>query len=244
MRLAVLSDIHSNLAALDAVLEDLDRQPSVAETWVCGDIVGYGPQPNEVIGRLVEGDMRAVMGNHDGAAIGVVDVTWFNDAAAAAIVWTAGELTTDARAFLGGLRDRRVAGELTAVHGSPRDPTWEYIVSPEVAAANLDAFATRICLFGHTHIPAVYGAADDGEVGEIDVTPGAVVPLPPGRVMLNPGSVGQPRDRNPDSSYLIVDLEAATAEFRRVPYDIARTQALMHERRLPAWLAERLSHGR
>jgi diadenosine tetraphosphatase ApaH/serine/threonine PP2A family protein phosphatase len=243
MRLAVLSDIHANLAALDAVLADLDAQPAVEQVWACGDIVGYGPQPNEVIDRLRQREARAVMGNHDGAAIGVVDVTWFNDAAAAAIRWTEGVLTAESRAFLAALPERRVEGELTAVHGSPRDPIWEYIVSPDVAAANLDRFDTRVCLFGHTHYPVVY-AAQDGGVQRIETTRETAATLPQARLMLNPGSVGQPRDGDPDSSYLILDLTAATAEFRRVPYDIERTQGLMRAAGLPEWLAERLSHGR
>ena len=134
---------------------DLATLPPVDATWVCGDIVGYGPQPNEVIARLREIGALAVMGNHDGAAVGVVDPAWFNDAAAAAISWTTTELTADSRAFLADLPERRVDGELTAVHGSPRDPIWEYITSIDVARANLDAYETRICLFGHTHLPIV-----------------------------------------------------------------------------------------
>ena len=243
MRLAVLSDIHSNLVALDAVLDDLATQAPVDQAWVCGDIVGYGPQPNEVIGRLRQNDARAVMGNHDGAAVGLVDVTWFNDAAAAAIAWTVGTLSADSSAYLSGLPERRIEGDLTAVHGSPRDPIWEYIVSAEVARASLDEFTTRICLFGHTHYPVLY-AEKDGEMARVAAEPGARTPLPTGRLMLNPGSVGQPRDGNPDSSYVVVDLDAGDVEFRRVSYDIGRTQQLMREQGLPSWLAERLSHGR
>ncbi len=243
MRLAVLSDIHSNLVALDAVLDDLARAPAVDEVWACGDIVGYGPQPNEVIGRLRERNVRAVMGNHDGAAVGMVEVAWFNDAAAIAIQWTAEVLTAESREYLAALPERRVEGSVTAVHGSPRDPIWEYVSSAAVAAASMGAFETRICLFGHTHFPMVYAQDDDG-MHETIGTPGPAAPLPGGRVMMNPGSVGQPRDGDPASAYLLVDLDAQTLEFRRVPYDIERTQALMREVRLPTWLAERLSHGR
>jgi diadenosine tetraphosphatase ApaH/serine/threonine PP2A family protein phosphatase len=243
MRLAVLSDIHANVVALDAVFADLETLPPVDQVWACGDIVGYGPQPNEVIARLRERDARAVMGNHDGAAVGVVDVAWFNDAAAAAIRWTAEVLETGARDYLAALPERRVDADLTAVHGSPRDPIWEYVTSPAVAASNMSAFATRICLFGHTHYPIVYAQTDDGVRETVGVADGPM-PLPGERVMLNPGSVGQPRDGNPASSYLVVDLAAATLEFRRVAYDIERTQALMREARLPTWLVERLSLGR
>lgn len=243
MRLAVLSDIHANLVALDAVLDDLTTTTAVDEVWACGDIVGYGPQPNEVIGRLRERNVRAVMGNHDGAAVGLVEVAWFNDAAAAAIRWTAEVLTAESRDYLAALPERRVEGSLTAVHGSPRDPIWEYVTSAAVAAASMAAFDTRICLFGHTHFPMVYAQDDDG-MHETSGAPGPASPLPGGRLMLNPGSVGQPRDGDPKSAYLLVDLDAQTVEFRRVAYDIERTQSLMHEARLPTWLAERLSHGR
>jgi len=240
MRLAILSDIHANLVALDAVLEDLSTQAAVDQTWVCGDIVGYGPQPNEVIDRLRQHDARAVMGNHDGAAVGLVDVAWFNEAAAAAIAWTAGVLTDGSREYLAALPERRTEGELTAVHGSPRDPIWEYIVSAEVARAQ---FSTRICLFGHTHYPVLY-AATDAAVTRVATSAGSQTPLPDGRLMLNPGSVGQPRDGNRASSYAVLDLDTGSVEFRRVEYDIERTQQLMREQKLPSWLAERLSHGR
>ena len=240
MRLAVLSDIHANLAALDAVRGDL---PDVDEVWVLGDIVGYGPQPNEVIAALQEVGARSVMGNHDGAAIGQVDVSWFNPDAARAIAWTAGALDENARAYLATLPEVRREGELTAVHGSPRDPTWEYITDPEVASANLSSFDTRICLFGHTHVPIVY-QAEEGRVEIVPVQPGTPVPVQAGRLLLNPGSVGQPRDGNPAASYAVIDTAAETAQFRRVRYDIDRTQRLMREMDLPPRLIERLSYGR
>jgi predicted phosphodiesterase len=243
MRLAVLSDIHSNLVALDAVLADLDGLTAVDQVWACGDIVGYGPQPNEVISRLRERDARAVMGNHDGAAVGLVDTAWFNDAAAAAIRWTAEIVNPSSRDYLAGLPERRVENELTAVHGSPRDPIWEYVTSPAVAVANMSSFETPICLFGHTHFPIVYAQTDDGVAETTGVADGPM-PLPASRLMLNPGSVGQPRDGIAASSYLVLDVGAQAVEFRRVPYDIERTQALMREARLPTWLVERLSVGR
>lgn len=243
MRLAVLSDIHANLVALDAVLADLAGQPAVDQVWSCGDNVGYGPQPNEVVARLRELEAHAVMGNHDGAAVGTVDVAWFNDAAAAAIRWTSAVLSAESRAYLAGLPERLVDGQITAVHGSPRDPIWEYITSSAVAAASLGAFDTPICLFGHTHYPVSYVQDDDGVRETVGIA-GPANPVPGGRLMLNPGSVGQPRDGNPDSSYLVLDLEARTVEFRRVAYDIAATQALMRAADLPPWLVERLSHGR
>ena len=240
MRLAVLSDIHANLAALDAVRADL---PEVDEIWVLGDIVGYGPQPNEVIAALQEMGARSVMGNHDGAAIGTVDTSWFNPDAARAIAWTTEVIDENSRAYLATLPETRRDGDLTAVHGSPRDPTWEYITGPSVAAANLGAFETRCCLHGHTHIPIVFGA-DDGTVQVIPAVPGAPIEIDASRSLVNPGSVGQPRDGNPAASYMLFDSDRWRAEFRRVHYDIARTQALMRDAELPPRLVERLRYGR
>jgi predicted phosphodiesterase len=241
MRIAVLSDIHANLAALDAVRAELPD--ALDQTWVLGDIVGYGPQPNEVIRALQEMGARSVLGNHDGAAIGTVDHEDFNPEARAAIVWTAGVVDPNARAYLASLPEVRRDEELTAVHGSPRDPVWEYITGPGVAAANLDAFETRVCLFGHTHLPVVFHA-DDGRMQVVPATPDAPIRIDAGRALVNPGSVGQPRDGNPAAAFALMDTEHGVVEFRRVRYDIDRTQRLMREADLPQRLAERLSYGR
>jgi predicted phosphodiesterase len=244
MRIAVLSDIHSNLPALDAVRADLS---GVDEVWVLGDIVGYGPQPNEVIVALQEMGARSVLGNHDGAAIGGVDPAYFNPDARAAIEWTAKTIDDNARAYLATLPEVRRDGNLTAVHGSPRDPIWEYITSRGIAAANLEHFDTRLCFFGHTHIPVIYRIAD-GDVEAHPGLPGEVVRLDGARALLNPGSVGQPRDGLPDAAYAVLEtgegteLDAMT--FHRVRYDIDRTQSLMREQGLPARLVERLRYGR
>ena len=240
MRLAVLSDIHANLAALEAVH---DAMPEVDEVWVLGDIVGYGPQPNEVIVALQEIGARSVMGNHDGAAIGTVDVSWFNPDAARAIGWTSEVIDENARVYLGTLPEVRRDGELTAVHGSPRDPTWEYVTGTDVASANLASFDTRICLHGHTHVPIIF-RADEGTVEMVAATPGSPVTIREGRLLLNPGSVGQPRDGDPAASFVVLDTEAGTAEFHRVSYDIDRTQRLMRDAGLPPRLVERLRYGR
>ena len=242
MRFAVLSDIHANLPALEAVAADL---PPVDQVWVLGDTVGYGPQPNEVIATLQAMGARSVLGNHDGAAIGTVDPVHFNPDARAAIEWTAGVLDPNARSYLATLPEVRSDGDLTAVHGSPRDPIWEYVTGPAVAAANFEAFETRLCLFGHTHLPVVFQAVD----GEVDGTiglPDTSARLGTGRAMLNPGSVGQPRDGLRDAAYAILDLgpNESTFEFRRVRYDIDRTQRLMRDAGLPVRLVERLSYGR
>ncbi len=240
MRIAVLSDIHSNLTALDAVRADL---PAHDEIWVLGDIVGYGPQPNEVIGALQEMGARSVLGNHDGAAIGTVDPRDFNPDAAEAIRWTATVLDDNARAYLASLPEVRREADITAVHGSPRNPVWEYITSTSIAMANLEAFDSRLCLFGHTHLPIVF--ASDGERGTaLAAMPDEPMPLHTGRALLNPGSVGQPRDGNPASSYLVLDTDTNVALFRRVAYDVEETQRLMRQVDLPQRLIERLSWGR
>ncbi len=244
MRIAVLSDIHSNLAALEAVASDL---PAVDQVWVLGDIVGYGPQPNEVIATLQAMGARSVLGNHDGAAIGTVDAGDFNLDARAAIEWTAGVIDANARAYLASLPEIRRDGDLTAVHGSPRAPVWEYITGPSVAAANFDAFQSRLCLFGHTHLPVIYRDID-GEVESTAGMPGDRVELEGRRALLNPGSVGQPRDGLPDAAYAILETGDSPSEdaisFHRVRYDIDQTQRLMREIGLPPRLAERLAFGR
>jgi predicted phosphodiesterase len=245
MRIAVLSDIHANLAALEAVASDL---PPIDQVWVLGDIVGYGPNPNEVITTLQAMGARSVLGNHDGAAIGTVDASYFNPDARTAIEWTAGVVDSNARAYLAALPEVRCDGQLTAVHGSPRDPIWEYITGPQVAAANFEHFATRLCLFGHTHLPVVFQVGEAGEIEPTVGVPGERVTLGGARALLNPGSVGQPRDGLSAAAYAIVetgdDPAADAIEFRRVRYDIDRTQRQMHELGLPPRLADRLSYGR
>jgi predicted phosphodiesterase len=240
MRIAVLSDIHSNLAALEAVQNDL---PAIDEVWALGDIVGYGPQPNEVIRSLQAMGARSVLGNHDGAAIGTVDPRDFNPEAARAIAWTAEVIDDNSRSYLATLPEVRRDGQLTAVHGSPRDPVWEYIVSASVAADNLAAFETTLCLFGHTHLPIVFRASA-GEVETVRATPDEPITLNGERCLINPGSVGQPRDGNPAASYMLLDPESGSLEFRRVAYQVEVTQRLIRDADLPPRLAERLAYGR
>jgi predicted phosphodiesterase len=244
MRIAVLSDIHANLAALDAVAADC---PPVDEVWVLGDTVGYGPQPNEVVAKLQSMGARSVLGNHDGAAIGTVDPAAFNPDARAAIMWTAGVIDPNTRAYLAALPEVRREGDVTAVHGSPRDPIWEYISSADIAAANFGSFDTRLCLFGHTHLPAVFNLAD-GVVEASPGLPGDAALLGTGRLLVNPGSVGQPRDGLRDAAYGVLHLDGSAAddafEFRRIGYDIDRTQRLMRDAGLPVRLVERLGYGR
>jgi diadenosine tetraphosphatase ApaH/serine/threonine PP2A family protein phosphatase len=239
MRIAVLSDIHANLPALEAVLAALGPVDAV---WHLGDVVGYGPHPDEVVARLRELGAVGVRGNHDAAALGVLDVEWFNADARRAIEWTAGRIAPATRAWLAELPERREIEGLTLVHGSPRDPTWEYVTTAPGAHANLASFATAHLLCGHTHVPIVF-RDNDGRMETLGPTDGSSLTLDGRRVLANPGSVGQPRDGDPRASAAILDTAASTLTWHRVAYPIDEAQAAMRAVALPAWLVARLEHG-
>jgi diadenosine tetraphosphatase ApaH/serine/threonine PP2A family protein phosphatase len=239
MRVAVISDIHSNLVALDAVLAAL---PPVAAIWHLGDVVGYGPEPDGVVSRLAEIGVVGVRGNHDAAAVGGAEIEYFNRDARLAMEWTRSVISATTRSWLAALPERRVEGPFSLVHGSPRDPIWEYVTSIPVARAGIAALSTPIGLFGHTHIPAAFRELD-GQVELIRPGRDSTIDLRSGRLLLNPGSVGQPRDGDPAASFLILDLEARLAIWQRVTYDIAATQSAMDAAGLPVALAARLSMG-
>ena len=240
MRIAVLSDIHANLPALDAVLPALGPVDAV---WQLGDVVGYGPHPDEVVARLREICATGVRGNHDAAALGALDVAGFNPDARRAIEWTARRISPETRTWLAGLPEWAEFGEMTLVHGSPRDPTWEYVMTTPDARANFAAFATPYCLHGHTHVPAAW-REDDGRVEPLGPAHGSVLALDGRRLLLNPGSVGQPRDGDPRASALVLDTEARRVTWHRVAYAIATTQAAMRAAALPPRLVARLDHGK
>jgi len=239
VRVAVLSDIHANLPALQAVLAAVGPVDAI---WHLGDAVGYGPQPNEVVERLTREGAVGVRGNHDSAATGLIDADWFNEDARVAVEWTARVLTPASRAALLALPERRTQGAFTLVHGSPRDPIWEYIASTEVARAGLEALGTRYGLFGHTHDPRVF-RAQGRTVETLGPSDHAELQLDERPVLLNPGSVGQPRDGDPRASALVLDLAAQRATWHRVAYDIAEVQARMREVGLPRRLVDRLDRG-
>jgi predicted phosphodiesterase len=239
MRVAVLSDIHANLVALDAVLAAVG---SVDAVWHLGDIVGYGPDPDGVVGRLTEIAAIGVAGNHDLAAIGGDQIDLFNPDARSAMEWTRRRISGATRAWLGGLPMRRMAGPFSLVHGSERDPVWEYVTSVPVARANLAILETRYGLHGHTHLPMAW-AERDGRVEAISPRPESEFRLDAERALLNPGSVGQPRDGDPTASWLVIDEEAARCTWRRVAYDVAGVQAAILDAGLPRRLADRLGFG-
>ncbi len=239
MRIAVLSDIHGNLPALEAVLAALKPYDAV---WQLGDIVGYGPQPNEVVARLSDEGATGVRGNHDAAAIGELETDTFNDDARAAVEWTAAHIEPATREWLAALPKRAIEEPFTLVHGSPRDPTWEYVFTATIARANLSGFKTDHCLVGHTHIPVMY-REKGGRMEGIQVDDRESVHLGSQRAIVNPGSVGQPRDGDPRASAMLYDTDEQTLEWHRVMYPIERVQKLMAERKLPPRLARRLQYG-
>ena len=241
MRVAVLSDIHSNLQALEAVLASIG---SVDAIWQLGDIVGYGPDPGAVVQRLREVGAIGVRGNHDAAAVGDLSVEDFNADARVAVEWTRAHLNEETRAYLAALPEVIVPDgfDFTLAHGSPRDPIWEYLIDTRAARENLSAFATTYCLVGHTHVPLVLRQRRI-HMEDLAVDAESRLRLDERRAILNPGSVGQPRDGDRDASYMIVDPAAGLAMWQRVRYDVAATQAAMLEAGLPPRLAMRLSLG-
>ncbi len=243
VRVALLSDIHSNLEALSAVLDAAGGREAIDEVWCLGDVVGYGPDPTACLDVLLGMEHVMVIGNHDLAAIGKLSLAEFNPYAAAACRWTARQLSADHREALAALPERVERGPFTLVHGSPRNPAWEYVTSVRAARACLEDVETPCCLVGHTHLPMVFRLTDDGMTGEW-ARPGQVVSLAGERLVLNPGGVGQPRDGDPRACYAIYDTDESTVEFRRVAYDVATTQRKMRQAGLPEYLADRLAFGR
>ena len=239
MRVAVLSDIHANLAALDSVIASFG---SVDAVWHLGDVVGYGPEPDGVVERLGEIGAVGVRGNHDAAAVGGKEIEWFNPDARAAMEWTRDRIANRTRDWLAALPERHTDGQFGLVHGSPREPLWEYIVSVPIARANLAALTTPFGLYGHTHLPMVF-AELDGSVEQIEPAQGSSFTLSDRRALINPGSVGQPRDGFITSSFMVIDTDTARCTWYRVPYDIEAVQAAMTEAHLPRRLVERLAYG-
>jgi len=241
VRAAVVSDIHGNLAALEAVLADIG---SVDAVWCLGDVVGYGPEPNECIGRLQGLKALCIVGNHDYAVLGHASTADFNADAAAAARWTTDRLDPAARAWLDACPQVLRQDPMTLAHGSPYDPIWEYVLSAAVAQRSLRCFETQVCLIGHTHVPSSFIEQPDGSVDAVYRNEGDVLPVGDQRMLANPGSVGQPRDQDPRAAYLIYDSDAATLAWRRTPYPINVTQDKMQLEGLPPRLARRLAFGR
>jgi diadenosine tetraphosphatase ApaH/serine/threonine PP2A family protein phosphatase len=242
MRVAVVSDIHSNLHALEAVLDEIDlEQPDAI--WCLGDIVGYGPRPEECCFAVQERADLCLCGNHDLGVRGDIDIGDFAPDAASAALWTRGVLGPRAEAFLAGLEPSAETNGVQLFHASPRDPVWEYILTDQAALAALEATAAPIVLVGHSHVPlAVTQEEGDGLDGG-HAPAGTEIELGDVRWLLNPGSVGQPRDGDPRAAWLMLDLGAGRASFRRVDYRVGETNEEIREAGLPAILGERLFSG-
>lgn len=242
MQYAIIADIHANMPAFTAVLNDARQHGGFEELWCLGDVVGYGPDPGECISLLKEYKHLCVAGNHDWAAIGKIDTNDFNHDAAAAAHWTAKQLSPSDREYLESLPLTIEHGDFTLAHGSPSDPIWEYIFSTGIARENLDHFKTRYCLVGHTHVPAIF-RDENGVCSASELAPDIKLVLGKDRLIINPGGVGQPRDGDPRASYAIYDSETKTVRLFRVSYDIKATQKKMAENGLPPFLISRLSSG-
>lgn len=220
---------------------------AIAETevdaiWCLGDLVGYGPRPNRCCSLVRDRADVCLCGNHDLGVLGRLDLGEFSYDAAAAAYWTRDVLEPEARGFLEGLEPSATADGVELYHASPRDPVWEYVLTAEAAAAALTATSARVVLVGHSHVALALLLQGANLAGGL-APEGTEIDLGEGRWLLNPGSVGQPRDGDPRAAWLLLDPDAGRASFRRVPYPIERTQQEIRERRLPDALAERLAEG-
>jgi predicted phosphodiesterase len=239
VRVAIVSDIHGNLHALDAVLEaiDLDAPDAI---WCLGDLVGYGPRPNRCCAVVAERADFCLIGNHDLAVLGRLDLGDFQPDAALSARWTAAALEDEPRAYLESLEPSGEHEGVGLFHASARDPVWEYVLTPEVAAASMTVATQDVVLVGHSHV-ALHYSVSEGKL--LPAADGTGLGLSGDRWLLNPGSVGQPRDTDPRAAWMLLDLESRRASFHRVEYDVAKTQQEIRDRGLPEALAARLEFG-
>ena len=241
MRVGVISDIHGNLHALRAVLDALAGE-RLDHVWCLGDLVGYGPRPNECCTAVARTATICLVGNHDLGVIGRLKLDDFSGDAAKAALWSSEVLTKEARTYLSSRKTSTKAHRSELFHGSPRDPVWEYVLTEEAVQASLRLTSADVVLVGHSHVPLAFTLVDGAPAG--DLAPAdSEVDLSEGRWLLNPGSVGQPRDHDPRAAYLVLDFDEQRAFYRRVPYAVERTQEEIRERGLPDTLAGRLALG-
>jgi predicted phosphodiesterase len=241
MRVAVLSDIHGNYHALEAVLAEVQSE-APDEIWCLGDVVGYGPEPNLCCDAVAEHAQLCLAGNHDLAVIGVLPVDDFNGDAAAAVRWTQSVLSAEARGFLEPLAPAGTRNGAALFHGSPVDPVWDYVLSEDGARASMEMVRAPLVMVGHSHIALSIAYDGDNLSGGL-AHGGDEIDLKTSRWLLNPGSVGQPRGGDPRAAWLMLDFTAGWAWFRRTDYPIERTQAEIRAAGLPEGLAARLGHG-
>ncbi len=246
MRVAVLSDVHSNLPALEATLAAAE-EAGFDELWCLGDVVGYGADPDACAALVRERSHLCLAGNHDLAVLGELDISTFSETARAAVEWTREQAGAATLEFLAGLQPAMKRAGIDTFHASPRDPIWEYVLSLEQAEAGLDAQEERLGLIGHSHVALYFTrepGARPGYAHGAQAADGALLDLAEGSWLLNPGSVGQPRDGDPGAAWMALDTEELTARFHRVPYDVEAAAAAIRAAGLPESLAERLQTGR
>ena len=244
MRIAIVSDVHSNLEALQAVFAHANGTAPIGAVWCLGDITGYGPEPSPVIAALRGLVLTSVAGNHDLAACGLMGLEEFNGYAATAAKWNAEQLSGAERAFLSSLPLVHVTAPFTLAHGTIARPEWEYLLSGEQALTQFELQTTPYSIVGHSHLPFCIEEHAGAMPAIVPADDGDELELGERRLILNPGSVGQPRDGDPRASYILYDDAARTVRWHRVEYDIASTQRKMREAGLPLWLSERLALGR
>jgi diadenosine tetraphosphatase ApaH/serine/threonine PP2A family protein phosphatase len=237
-----MSDVHANLAALEAVLAAIDAGDA-DELWCLGDLVGYGPDPEACVARVLERAATCLAGNHDLVVAGSIDLDVFAHDAGAAVRWTLGAVPESTIAALRGLSPSGARAGVELYHGSIRDPVWEYVVDDRTAATCLELQGSPFALIGHSHVALVYGYLGGKFLGGL-APDGTRIELGEGPFLLNPGSVGQPRDGDPRAAFLELDLEARVATWRRVAYDIDRTRQAIDRAGLPHRLGARLYQGR
>lgn len=244
MKILVISDVHANLVALESVLK-ATSDIGFDDVWSLGDIVGYGPRPCECVDLVREISPNvSIIGNHDWAAIGRLDLEDFNPIAKYASQWTTMKLGMDHLQYLESLPNRMIEDDWTLVHGSPQHPVWEYVYNARIAAINFGFYDTRICFIGHTHIQ-LYITEDSASCNIQPRQPEdmEIIDVSNERIMINPGSVGQPRDGDPRAGCAIFDTDEMTVTFRRIPYEIKQTQQQMRNERLPESLVLRIAMG-
>lgn len=243
MRYFIFSDIHGNLEALEVITELLNREQSFVPICL-GDIVGYGPNPHECIEIVKEHKIRCILGNHDCASIDKLDISYFNPYAKEAVLWTRSVLTDEDIAFLNSLPVQLAIGNMTLVHATPCDPqAWNYLFTLVDAENNFKCFNTKLCFVGHSHSPMIIARKDSGSNCRVHTHP-AIGIAKDERLIVNVGSIGQPRDGNPDASYVIYDDSEGTVEIYRASYPFRKTQEKMKRHGLPDYLIDRLELGR
>jgi predicted phosphodiesterase len=242
MKVAVISDIHANRHAFEATLEAVAASDA-SELWCLGDLVGYGAEPDACVDLAREHAAVCLAGNHDLAVTGEIPLDEFSRGAKVAAEWTKDVIDPDNLAFLEGLRPQAQEGDVGLYHASPRDPVWEYVLSALLAELCLDAQPQRIGLIGHSHVALAFERQEDGLATGEPRREGTQLDVARGEWLLNPGSVGQPRDGDPRASWLLLDLDQMDASFHRAEYDIAGAASAIRAARLPDSLAERLEYG-